>query len=141
MLILIAIILFLIFLFLSGLHVYWAFGGRWASQAVIPTKNDDTMVAMPGVWPTMIVAAGLLGFGLLVLIKCGLLNVILPQWLGLYGLWVVAGIFIFRAIGEFNYLGFFKHYKQTAFAKNDTKYYSPLCLLIGVLTLILQFYS
>ncbi|WP_222439555.1 DUF3995 domain-containing protein [Spirosoma utsteinense] len=34
------------------------------------------------------------------------------------------------------YVGFFKKIKHTPFGKNDTRYYSPLCLLIGVLTLV-----
>jgi hypothetical protein len=43
-----------------------------------------------------------------------------------------------RAIGDFNYVGFFKKIKHTKFGKNDTKYFSPLCLTIGVLTIILE---
>jgi hypothetical protein len=37
----IAIILFLIFLFISSIHFYWAFGGNWGSDAVLPTKDDN----------------------------------------------------------------------------------------------------
>ncbi|WP_281635816.1 DUF3995 domain-containing protein [Flavobacterium marginilacus] len=43
-----------------------------------------------------------------------------------------------RAIGDFNYVGFFKKIKLAKFGKNDTKYFSPLCLIIGILTLILE---
>lgn len=137
----IAIILITIFLFLSGIHIYWGLGGQWGNGAVIPTKDDNVKVMMPGVVPTFIVAFGLLCFGLVVLMNVVELDFKIPFWLDIvhkYGLWVIASIFIIRAIGEFKYVGFFKKYKQTKFGQNDTKYYSPLCLTIGMLTIILE---
>lgn len=104
---------------------------------MFPTKNDRVVVAMPGVAPTLIVAVGLMGFGVFILIKLGLLNFELPAWLNQYGLWAIASIFILRAVGDFNYVGFFKKHKQTKFGQNDTKYYSPLCLTISLLILFL----
>ena len=136
----IATILISIFLFLSGIHFYWGFGGQWGNEAVIPTKDDNVKVMMPGIVPTFIVALGLLCFGLVVLMNSVELDFKLPLWLDIvhkYGLWVIASIFILRAIGEFNYVGFFKKIKHTKFGKNDTKYYSPLCLTIGILTIIM----
>jgi glucan phosphoethanolaminetransferase (alkaline phosphatase superfamily) len=135
----IAIILFLIFLFISSIHFYWAFGGKWGSDAVLPTKNDNiTKVLNPSILPTLIVAFGLLGFGLFILVMSGLITFDTPMWLSKYGLWIIVSIFILRAIGDFNYVGFFKKIKQTKFGKNDTKYFSPLCLIIGILTTILE---
>ncbi|RZK64111.1 MAG: DUF3995 domain-containing protein, partial [Pedobacter sp.] len=61
----------------------------------------------------------------------------LPIWLDRYGLWLIAGIFLLRSIGDFNYVGFFKKVKHTPFGKNDTMYYSPLSFGIGVLTLVM----
>ena len=139
MTIIIAIILFLIFLFISSIHIYWAFGGNWGSDAVLPTKDDNnTKVLNPSILPTLIVAFGLLGFGLHILIISGLIAFDIPQWLSNYGLWIIASIFTLRAIGDFKYVGFFKKIKLTKFGEHDTKYYSPLCLTIGILTLILE---
>ncbi|MNE62550.1 hypothetical protein D3C87_15950 [compost metagenome] len=134
----IASILFLIFLFLSGIHFYWAFGGKWGASAAIPTKNDTEAVMNPGITATLIVALGLLAFGLLPLIISETIHFPLPLWLRKSGLWIIAGIFIVRAIGEFNYVGFFKKHKHTQFGKSDSKFYSPLCLLIGILALVLE---
>ena len=135
----IAIILFSIFLFISSIHFYWAFGGQWGSESVLPTRADNnTKVLNPSILPTLIVAFGLLGFGLFILVMSGLISYNIPQWLNNYGLWIIASIFTLRAIGEFNYVGFFKKIKQTKFGKNDIKYFSPLCLTIGVLTIILE---
>lgn len=133
-----AILLFVIFLLLSALHFYWAVGGRWGSQAVFPTKDATTAPRMPGIIPTLMVAVGLLSVGLFMLTKTDLLTVALPEWLMTYGGWLVALLFIARAIGEFKYVGFFKKIRNTTFGKNDTKYYSPLCVFIGVLILILE---
>jgi uncharacterized membrane protein YpjA len=135
-----AIILFLIFLSLSGIHVYWAFGGQWYTGAVIPTKDDNEKVIMPGFVPTLIVALGLFGFGLVALMHLAEPGADFPAWLSTirkYGLWAIAVIFTIRAIGDFKYLGFFKKHKHTKFAINDTRYYSPLCLLVGTLAIFL----
>ncbi|WP_447637604.1 DUF3995 domain-containing protein [Flavobacterium microcysteis] len=135
----IALILFLIFLFISSIHVYWAFGGKWGSNAVLPTKNDNnTKVLNPTILSTLIVALGLLSFGLLILVVSGLIVFDIPEWINKYGLWIITSIFTLRAIGDFNYVGFFKKIKHTKFGKNDTKYFSPLCLTIGILTIILE---
>ncbi len=135
----IALILFLIFLFISLIHVYWAFGGKWGSNTVLPTKSDNnTKVLNPTILSTLIVALGLLSFGLLILVVSGLIAFDIPEWINKYGLWIITSIFTLRAIGDFNYVGFFKKIKHTKFGKNDTKYFSPLCLTIGILTIILE---
>lgn len=136
--VLISIVLCLVFTFLSTLHFYWAFGGHWGSAAVYPTKDDDAEQTMPGVMPTSIVAIGLAAIGIFILNQSELLTFSIPIRLNKFGLWIIAGIFIFRAVGEFNYLGFFKKVKHTKLGINDTRYYSPLCLTIGILTLILK---
>jgi Protein of unknown function (DUF3995) len=138
MLSIISLLVFLIFLFLSSIHFYWCFGGRWGSASVFPSKDDNTKPNMPGFLPTFVVAVTLLAVALFILIQGGFLEVGLPLWLNRYGLWILAIIFIIRAIGEFNYVGFFKKIKQTKFGINDTKYYSPLCLVIAILLIIIK---
>lgn len=132
-----SIVLFSIFLVISLIHFYWAFGGKWGSDAVLPTKEDNkTRMFEPTMWSTIIVAFVFLGFGLIVLPPDGDKGT--PLWLDAYGIWIIGGIFALRAIGDFNYVGFFKKIKQTKFAVNDTKYFSPLCLIIAILILILE---
>jgi hypothetical protein len=134
MIVSLACLLFFIFLFLSLLHLYWASGGKWWTDAVFPTLKSARLPKIPGVIPTIIVAIVLFCFGLFYLIKANLVNLDLPTWMDQYGLWMLGSIFIIRAIGEFHYVGFFKKYKDSKFAEYDTKYYSPMCLGIGVLT-------
>lgn len=130
-----ALILFLVFLSLSMIHFYWGLGGAWGTEAVLPTRNDQKKAMSPGMVECFVVALGLLGFGLFVLIRAGVLFFALPAWMLAYGLWIIAFIFTLRAIGDFKYVGFFKKVTQSKFARNDTKFYSPLCLAIGILAL------
>lgn len=133
----ISITLFLIFTFLSSVHIYWGLGGKWVGESVFPTKDDNIKPQMPGPLPTFIVAVGLFAIGLFILLKGGFFRFTIPALLDQYGLWIIAGIFLIRAIGEFNYVGFFKKIRHTKFGINDTKYYSPLCLFIGLMIIIM----
>jgi hypothetical protein len=135
---LISIILFLIFLSLSSIHIYWSFGGQWGKDAALPTKDNNIKVMSPGFLSTVVVALGLLVFGIFILIEAKILNFPIPLLFHKYGLWIIATIFLIRAIGEFKFVGFFKKIKHTKFGQNDTNYYSPLCLAIGILTIILE---
>lgn len=137
----IAVLLFLVFLFLSLLHFYWAFGGKWGTEGVYPTPDAQTPPRNPGIRSTLIVAFGLFGFSIFYLIKVNIIFIELPLWIEKYGLWILAAIFMVRAIGDFKYLGFFKKIKNTKFGQNDTRYFAPLCFLIGVLTLLMIFFS
>jgi hypothetical protein len=92
-----------------------------------PKKIDSAMVGI-----------GLTAFGIFYIFKSGLIIYSLPEWIMTYGSWIIPFIFILRAIGEFKYIGFFKSIKTTAFGKLDTIFFSPLCLFIGILGIIIQ---
>ncbi|GAA3769422.1 DUF3995 domain-containing protein [Flavobacterium ginsengiterrae] len=130
----IAVVLFSIFLFLSLVHFYWAFGGKWGTEGVYPTPDSQTPPKNPGIISTLIVAIVLFTFALFYLIKVSIILFELPFWIQKYGLWILTSIFAVRAIGDFKYLGFFKKIKNTKFGQNDTKYFAPLCLVISILT-------
>lgn len=134
-----SIILFLIFTALGGIHFYWVFGGKWAVEKVIPTKTDAPNTASIPPIATVVVGLALLSAGFLYLLKSGLITVPLPGWITSLGYWFIPVLFILRAIGEFKYVGFFKSIKDTEFAKADSSIFSPLCLGIGVIGIILLF--
>ena len=50
----------------------------------------------------------------------------------IYGNLAIGIVMLVRAVGDFKYVGFFKKIEGTIFAQNDTRYYSPLCLLISL---------
>jgi hypothetical protein len=136
---LIGLLLFSIFSFLSVIHFYWGLGGKWGANAAIPTRENNEKVMNPKLFECFVIAFGLLAFGLFILVKTQILPLSLPNWLMKYGLWVLSTIFILRAIGDFKYVGFFKRIKSTQFGQLDTKYYSPLCLVVGLLVMTLTF--
>nr|WP_299418729.1 DUF3995 domain-containing protein [uncultured Emticicia sp.] len=127
----------LILLAISGIHFFWAFGGRWGADAAIPTNKEGKTMLSPDIFATLVVAFGILAMALLHLEKVQMgstpqLGLPIPTWINAYGLKIIAGIFLLRAIGEFRYVGFFKKVKGTKFATLDTKYYSPLCLILSI---------
>jgi hypothetical protein len=118
---------------LSVLHVYWAFGGHRGSKAAIP-ELDGRALFRPGVGGTLVVAFLLAVAGTLVLERAAVGPGIVPPTVSLWGTRGVATLLIGRAVGDFNYVGFFKRRKTTAFARLDTRLYSPLALALGLST-------
>ena len=127
------VILSCIYLILSGVHFYWLFGGAWGINSVIPTNKDGKAVLNPGKIDTIVVALGLLYFSLFYLIYAEILVISLPQWLLTASSWGIPSIFILRAVGDFKYVGAFKRIKGTPFAEKDSKFFSPLCFVMGLL--------
>ena len=132
-----SIILIVIFTALSILHFYWAMGGKWAFANSAPSTKEGKALFVPGRIASTVVGMGLFLFAMVYAIKGGFYALDSLAWLVKIALWVIPAIFIIRAIGDFNYVGFFKKVKETGFGRMDSRVYSPLCLGIGALGLIL----
>lgn len=134
-----AYINFVLLLLISGIHFYWVFGGIWGLHNAVP-EQEGTRAFQPGRFITL-VAAVLFGLmALYFLYKAGQFpaaDPLVPSWVSQYGLWLLAGIFLLRAFGDFRYVGFSKKVRDTRFAELDTWFYSPLCLFLGVNTVLL----
>jgi hypothetical protein len=132
------IFLTLIFGCLSLLHLYWAAGGRWGSEVTVPsTMGKRTM--NPSRLATVMVAVAL-GLALLTILgRLGVFGAVLPAWIFYWGTLGIAGVFLLRAVGDFKLVGFFKQVRGTGFARWDTRLYSPLCLLISIIALLVAF--
>ena len=132
---------FALLFLISLLHFYWALGGNKASGFVIPMKANGSTVFKPGIFATLLVAFVLLVFALLILANLAQLGQIIePNYLKpLTSL--IAIVFIIRALGDFKFVGFSKRIKNTAFARNDSLYYSPLSLLIGIISLLIAVFN
>ena len=130
---------FVLLLLICAIHLYWGFGGKWGLDVSVPEQNG-TRAFQPGRAATLVVAVLFGGMALFFLYKIGQLPVadaFVPGWLSQYGLWLLASVFLLRAIGDFRYVGFTKRVRSTRFAKLDTRFYSPLCLVLGVNSLLL----
>jgi hypothetical protein len=117
---------------LSLPHSYWALGGRWGSAYTVPTVNgrrlfDSTPLAT---W----VVCGLLGIAvMLVMGKAGWIGTGSVPLLFDVGVWLLALVFMLRAVGNLRTFGFFKTTTGMPFAEWDTWLYSPLCVLLALL--------
>ncbi len=128
----IAMVLFL----LSGLHMHWVLGGRRGTEAAIPSTGSD-LIFRPSNLATGIVALLLALSAWFVLELGGAVKLLYPDWIISYGGWLLSAVFIIRAIGDFKWMGFFKRKKGTVFARWDSAFHSPLCLLLGIGILVI----
>ncbi|WP_308990526.1 DUF3995 domain-containing protein [Mariniflexile litorale] len=123
---------------LGIIHFNWLMGGEFGFSESLPTKENGERVLNPKKIDSAIVGIGLIAFGIFYLLKSGFIDYNSPEWIMKYGSWIIPIIFLLRAIGEFKYVGFFKSIKKTDFGKLDTELFSPLCLIIGILGIIIQ---
>lgn len=124
---------------ISAIHVYWGFGGKWGLRSALPERNGSAAF-QPGPVATISVAVLFGCMALFYFLQSGQLSItdsLIPSWVNRYGLWLLAGIFLLRAIGDFRYVGFFKQIHNSRFAQLDTRFYSPLCILLSVNTFLL----
>lgn len=133
-----SILLSLILIGLGLIHFNWVIGGEFGFSESLPTKESGERVLNPKKIDSAIVGIGLTIFGVFYILKSGIIDYNLPEWTMKYGSWIIPSIFLLRAIGEFKYVGFFKRVKKTKFGKLDTKFFSPLCLVIGIVGIIIH---
>lgn len=136
-----AVILATVLNLIAALHFYWALGGRWGSDAVIPIKEgnpasgqpDGQPTFSPGPFATAAVAILLFLAALVPLGTVGLVALPVSSVLIRFGVWALAVILLLRAVGDFRYVGLLKRVHGTRFASLDTRLYTPLCLMLSAL--------
>ena len=136
-----SLILTILFAGIAGIHFYWALGGKKWANLVIPTRSDSPQIPLfkPRMGETIVVASGFLVFIWTIGMKARWFALVWLSEIQLtYAIFGIALIFFARAIGEFKYVGFFKTNRNTPFGQMDTRYYSPLCLFIAIITLIIN---
>jgi len=132
------IIVIVVLLTLSATHFYWSFGGKWGFDQALPKSANGHRLFTPSKAHSAAVGTGMLILVVYLLIRTELISVSLPNFILDYGIWFFALIFVLRAVGDFKYVGFFKRVRNTNFGKLDSKYYSPLCLLLGILMILIE---
>lgn len=125
-----AILLIIIFFLIAVLHFYWAVGGRWGSDAAAPTNEQGQKFLNTGTIPSILVGIGLLLFASYYALPLTTFQRIPAGVFRVMG-WIIPAIFLIRAIGDFRYVGLMKKLKTSYFAVQDTKYFTPICLLIA----------
>jgi len=130
---------FVVLFCVSGLHAYWAFGGRWPGE-------DDVSLArtvvgtreMPSASLTLVVAALVLLASLLPLVKIAPVPSILPPVLTQTGLALLTAVFGLRGLVTYTLIWRRKAFEEP-FATLDRRYFGPLCILLGMAFGVLLF--
>lgn len=127
--------------FAAAFHLHWALGGRLGYSVSLPQQPDGTPVMahrLPWWRPAAgAVALGLVALAYLLLGHAGHLPLPLPPSLIRIALLAAGTAFIARALVPNRYVGFFKSLRTTRWARYDTRLYSPLFLLLGLLLAVL----
>jgi len=135
----IAILAIFVLSIMGIFHFYWVFGGKVGLDKALPAK-DGKLLLKPGKPLTFLVGVVLIFFAYIAYaLQFYDFTLNENRNFYLYSGIFLSIIFILRAIGEFNVLGFSKKIKDTEFAKYDTKYFSPLCLLLGIIFAVLTY--
>ncbi|MGL1934112.1 MAG: DUF3995 domain-containing protein [Fibrobacterales bacterium] len=115
------------------IHVYWAFGGKWAIDSAIPSKNGEPLFK-PGFGGTLFVALMLIVISTALLIQIRIFSIAqIEKGYVTYFLMAIGIVFIVRAIGDFRYVGVFKKVTDSSFAYWDSRLFSPAFLMMGIL--------
>jgi hypothetical protein len=133
-----ALILAAALLALAGIHLYWAFGGRW------PGHDEASMVEhvvgrtrgmrAPGLLASIGVALALATGGALV--AATLVSTPWDPWLKA-ALWLLFAVFAGRGLATY-VPPVFRYAEGTPFATLNRRAYGPLCLAIALGILVLQ---
>ncbi|NOX72362.1 MAG: DUF3995 domain-containing protein [Alphaproteobacteria bacterium] len=114
---------------IAALHLYWAFGGLW--PATSPTELARTVIGsdgMPGRGLTILVAALILTAGAWPLVH---LNGLVPAGFSRLGLWALVAVFLARGLVTYALPGTAQKTSEP-FRSLNARYFSPLCLALGV---------
>ncbi len=128
-----------IFFLLGSLHFYWAIGGKWAIDLVVPTKPTGEKLFNTSVLSCVVVGGGLWLMSFVHVSMAGLIFESNDLIIFRYATLAMGIVFLVRFMGDFKWVGIFKKVKGTSFAKNDTLYYAPLCLFLSISSFVLFF--
>jgi hypothetical protein len=122
----------------AAFHFYWGLGGRVGHRVSVPERVDARSrgAGTPLFTPS---PAATLGVAIVLTLICAALVLYvagvtfgLPRGLWRIGIAVVGLVFLLRGFSWHPYFGLFKRVHGTAFARNDTWFYSPGCVLVGI---------
>jgi hypothetical protein len=121
----------------AAFHFYWGLGGQYGRQVAVPQREDGTSLFVPTTTATLAVALVLTLMLVALAVYEMRLDLFLPRsWLRL-GMGFLAVIFLIRGLSWHPYIGHFKTVRTSDFARNDTFFYSPGCIVTGLGFLLL----
>jgi hypothetical protein len=125
---------------ITGIHFFWLIGGKIGLKYAFPHNSKHRKkIYRPKTIVLFIITGVLALMTFLCLAQTDSFNNILNPEIIIWGNRVTGIIFLFRAIGNFKYLGFTKTFKDTEFAQLDTYIYCPVSLAISLCAFISSF--
>ncbi|GMW00840.1 MAG: hypothetical protein AMXMBFR84_19770 [Candidatus Hydrogenedentota bacterium] len=134
-----SVLLALFFMYLSGLHRYWALGGTWLRNDVIPEVDGKPVFQMHPA-PAMIAAIAFILAAFIVTGRVGFFGRLAPPAFFYWANWLLAIAFFARGIGDFRLFGLFKKVRDTRFARLDSKVFVPVAFVLGIGVALLGLY-
>ena len=123
--------------FAALFHIHWALGGKRGYSVSLPQRADGAPVMAHRLswWRPAAggVALCLAALALLLLAEAGQVQLPVRRGLVRLALLGVGAAFVCRALIPNRYVGLFKSLRTTRWAKYDTRLYSPLFLILGLL--------
>jgi hypothetical protein len=115
---------------IAVLHFLWGLGSHWpeaSEEALVRGMVGDGRRRMPPPWQCFVVAVLLAAMAVWPVYALGFAS----RQTALQGSFVIAGLFIARGLAGFS-TRWREHFTDEPFATRNRRYYSPLCLLLGV---------
>lgn len=107
----------------------------------VPVTKEGKNAINPGPFACIMVGLALMFTALFYLVKVSAMANHVPGALRKYFGKFVALIFFLRAMGDFKYCGLSKRVKGTEFAKWDSILFTPICLKISSIAIIIEWLS
>jgi hypothetical protein len=130
-----------ILLFVGFLQIVWGLNlTTWPlpdKQTLAETVVNVPVEQLPPGWTTVGLGALIAAGGVVVLGRIGIFGRRLPRWPFTFGIWVVAAGLLARGFNGVLESGLFESSATTRYAHWDAALYSPLCLLLGLLCVLI----
>jgi len=133
----ISIVVIIVVSILSFIHFYWAFGGKFEIDKIIPRYYDSPLPRQNNL--NIFIIASILLFTCLFIYGLEFSEIKISDHFIIGTLWLLCVIFALRAIGEFSLMGLFKKIKYSSFGKYDTLYYTPISLFLAIYFFVMSY--
>ncbi len=121
------------FVSLSIMHLFWFLGGKTGLKFAFPNNSKHKKKTYsPGKMALLLYVLLFLTMSLICIAQTDIVDGVFNQETIIWGNRVTGIIFMARALGSFQYVGFTKSMRGSEFAKLDTFMISPLCLAIAI---------
>lgn len=130
--------LLIVFMFIALFHLVWTIRGPNPNSKTLPQINGQPAFIPSRLAALAVTIAFTVGMALIAM-RIQLIQNPSSENTLRWMLIAMSLIFLARAIGDFNLVGFFKRKSPSHFARLDNLYFSPLCLGVSLSIMMIAF--